>query len=68
MPEKTAQQADIRSESELDQPRWAVISFERREAAGLTYTEASAKVDELEARNVSGVCLVTDDVAERVNP
>ena len=33
--------------SELDQPRWSVVSFERREASGLAYRQAAALMDDL---------------------
>ena len=52
--------------SELDLPRWSVISFERCEASGLTYRQASEKLIELQAQKVSGLCLVTDEAANRV--
>jgi len=52
--------------SELDSPIWSVISFDRSEAVGLTYREATEKVIELENRNVPGLCIVTDDTAVRV--
>jgi hypothetical protein len=42
------------------------VSFDKREAGGLTYPEAEAKLDELLARNVYGLCIVTDEAAERV--
>lgn len=52
--------------SELDAAIWSVISFDRCEAVGLKYAEAVQKLKELEANKVSGLCIVTDDVAERV--
>ena len=52
--------------SELDLPVWSVVSFERCEASGLTYTEAMQKLAELEAKKVSGLCVVTDEAASRV--
>ena len=52
---------------ELRLPVWSVISFEKREASGLTYTEAEQKLSELEAQKVSGLCIVTDEVAARIN-
>jgi len=55
-------------ESELDTPIWSVISFEQSEASGLTYAEAVAKVKELEQQDIAGLCIVTDDAAERVTP
>ena len=52
--------------SELLEARWSVISFEKLEAAGLTYAGARQKMDELEKRRVAGVCIVTDEAAQRV--
>lgn len=51
---------------ELDQPIWSVISFERCEFAGLVYEEAFKKLEELEARGITGLCIVTDTAAARV--
>jgi hypothetical protein len=51
---------------ELRLPVWSVISFEKLEAGGLTYAEAEQKLSELEAQNISGLCIVTDDVAARI--
>jgi hypothetical protein len=56
----------MHQESELEAPIWSVISFDRCEAAGLTYPEAVQKLNELEAKKVSGLCIVTDDAAEHV--
>lgn len=52
--------------SELREPRWSVVSFETCMAKNLTYAEAEQKLGELEAAKVSGLCIVTDEVAERV--
>ena len=52
--------------SELDAAIWSVISFDRCEAAGLKYAQAVQKLKELEANKVLGLCIVTDDAAERV--
>jgi hypothetical protein len=52
--------------SELLEPRWSVISFEKREAAGLTYADALQKLAELEKNKIAGICVVTDEAAERV--
>jgi len=57
-----------RSESELDLPIWSVISFEQSEASGLTYSEAVAKLKELEKEEIAGLCIVTDEAARRVTP
>jgi len=52
--------------NELRLPVWSVVSFEKCEAGGLTYTEAEQKLSELEAQKVSGLCIVTDEVAARI--
>ncbi|MEP7214173.1 MAG: hypothetical protein ABI791_13935 [Acidobacteriota bacterium] len=57
---------DAGPESELDEPRWSVVSFERCEASHLTFADARKKLAELEAAKIAGLCVVTDDVAERV--
>jgi hypothetical protein len=54
--------------SELNQPRWAVLSEHGREAAGLTYAEAAALVARLRAEDTSGLCVVTDEAAGHVAP
>ncbi len=54
------------STSELDSNRWAVISFARCEADGLTYSQAAAKMRELDELRIAGLCLVTQETAERV--
>jgi hypothetical protein len=52
---------------ELHQPIWSVISFDRREAAGLEYSEAFRQLEELEAKGVAGLCVVTGDAAARID-
>lgn len=54
-------------ESELLEPRWSIVSFDRREAVGLTYAEAMKKMAELEAQNISGLCIVTDETGSRLS-
>lgn len=53
---------------ELRDTLWAVISFDRCAARGLTYAEAEAKMRELMAAKGSGLCIVTNDAAERFRP
>ena len=53
-------------DSELNESRWSVISFERREAGGLTYKQAAVLLSELDAHDVAGLCIVTDDAAARL--
>lgn len=54
------------SAGELNQARWSVVSFDKREAGGLTYAQAEQKLDELLGRKVYGLCIVTDEAAEKV--
>ena len=58
--------ADLNARSELRQPVWSVVSFEQCAAKNLTYAEAEQKIAELDEKGVSGLCLVTDSVAERI--
>ena len=54
-------------ESELEMPRWSVVSFDDCEGSGLTYAAAVGLLQEKEAAGVYGLCIVTDDVALKVN-
>lgn len=53
--------------SELAEQRWSVVTFESRAASGLTYDEAVRKLDELREENKFGLCIITDEAAERGN-
>lgn len=53
--------------SELRAPVWSVVSFEKCEASGLTYAQAEQKLSELEAQKISGLCIVTDEAAARID-
>lgn len=52
--------------SEINEPRWSVVSFERRAAQNLTYAEAVEKLNELARQKVSGLCIITDEAAARI--
>jgi hypothetical protein len=52
--------------NELLEPRWAVVSFEKCEAIDLNYADAVKKMDELESLSVAGLCVVTNEAAERM--
>ena len=52
--------------SELESPIWSVISFERVEATDLNYASAARLLAELEAKNVAGLCIVSNDAAARI--
>jgi hypothetical protein len=51
---------------ELDEPRWSVVSFDQMEAGGLTYLQASKLMGELDSHKIAGLCIVTDEAAERM--
>lgn len=51
--------------NELLLPIWSVISFEQREGSKLSYFDAVAMLETLEAKGVVGLCIVTDDAAAR---
>ncbi len=52
--------------SELAAMSWSVVSFDKREAGNLTYEQAEAKIQELIAQKFSGLCIITDEAAERI--
>lgn len=52
---------------ELSAPCWSVITFELCAAKNLSYDEAAKKLQELNRRGISGLCIVTDEAGERVN-
>jgi hypothetical protein len=56
----------VGSKSELDEPRWSIISFEKHEAVGLAYDIAVRKLNDLGSQGIPGLCIVTDAAAERV--
>jgi hypothetical protein len=51
---------------DLDEARWAVVSFQQMEAGGLTYRQAAALLNQLELNDVTGLCIVTDEAAKRI--
>lgn len=51
---------------DLNERMWAVVTFESCAAKNLTYNEAFQKMQELKAQNASGLCIVTDEAAERI--
>jgi hypothetical protein len=52
--------------SELQEQRWSVLSERGREAARLSYADASALVRSLTVERVHGLCVITDEAAERL--
>lgn len=60
--------ADRENASELEMPIWSVITFDELAASSLTYAEAAEKLKQLKAEKVSGLCIVTDEAAQRMKP
>jgi hypothetical protein len=52
--------------SEMRQPIWSVISFEKSVKSGMTYDEALKMMKKLKTEKVSGLCIVTDEAASRI--
>jgi hypothetical protein len=52
--------------SELREQRWSVMSERGREAARLSYADAAALARSLTVDKVHGLCVVTDEAAERL--
>jgi hypothetical protein len=52
--------------SELNEPRWSVVSFESVAVRNQTYAEAKQWLEKLQKQNISGLCIVTDEAAERM--
>ncbi len=53
--------------SELLEPRWSVITFESCAVRGLNYDEATNWLKKLKTQGLSGLCIVTDEAAERIS-
>lgn len=53
--------------NELEEPRWAVISFERCEGSGLTYQQAAQLLNELDSHRVAGLAVITDEAAAKIS-
>jgi len=52
--------------SELNEPRWSVVTFESCAASNLTYAAAAENIKNLQAKKISGLCIVTDETARRI--
>ncbi len=52
--------------SELNTPHWSVVSFETCLASSLTYDNAVKKMKQLKAKKISGLCIITDEAAQRI--
>lgn len=62
----TGHDAAREAQSELLSERWSVVSFDKCEASGLTYSEAVQRIAELDAQRIAGLCIVTNEAASRI--
>ncbi|MFN2453171.1 MAG: hypothetical protein ABR577_03025 [Pyrinomonadaceae bacterium] len=51
--------------SELTQKSWSVLSERGCEASGVTYEEAARMVGDLTRAKIYGLCVITNDAAQR---
>lgn len=60
-------QADPSALSELEEERWAVVSFDAIEGGPLTYAQAVSLMARLDSQRVPGLCIITADAAHRMD-
>ena len=65
-PAETALLENAEFKGELNEPRWAVIGAGDRTVRHLTYEQAVECRNVLDAEGIFGLCIVTDETAERV--
>jgi hypothetical protein len=53
-------------ENQLYEPIWAVVTFDSVVAHHLTYEEAKAWAEKLEKQMQNGICIITDEAAEKM--
>ena len=63
----TGAQTDASALSELDERRWAVVSFDAIEGGPMTYDEAVSLMRQLDLRRIPGLCIITADAAHRMD-
>lgn len=63
---ETAFQEGRTALSELEEPRWAVVSFDGLAAAGLTYEQAVKVMADLDTDKIAGLCIVTDEASRNL--
>ncbi|MCO6509522.1 MAG: hypothetical protein J5I65_01910 [Aridibacter famidurans] len=64
--EKQTQEEPEEETNDLREPLWAVVAFDGAIAKGLTYDEAVGKIGEFSEDEKPGLCVVTNEVAERM--
>lgn len=66
-PEAQTAPAENGAASELNEPRWSLVSFDSVAVHGLTYADAKIWMEKLQKQNVSGLCIITDEAAARMS-
>lgn len=61
-----ANESPTETSNELNEARWSVVTFEQCAAKNLSYEQAERKLLELAEQKVSGLCIITDEAAERI--
>lgn len=64
--EKSVQEEPEEKTNDLREPFWAVVAFDGPLAKGLTYDEAVGRIGEFSEEEKPGLCVVTNEVAERM--
>ena len=64
---RAANKTESKIVSELDENKWAVISERGPEASHLTHEEARRLVHKLAGEGRHGLCIVTDEAAQRLS-
>src|SRR5262245_40059246 len=59
------EEPQVATHSELDEAKWSVVSFDKREAGGMTYRQAAELLAFMHGRGVNGLCIITDEAASR---
>ncbi|HUF03267.1 MAG TPA: hypothetical protein VMM38_03750 [Aridibacter sp.] len=63
--DKTREETE-KEANDLREPLWAVIAFDGPIVKGLTYDQALGKIGEFSEEEKPGLCVVTNEVAERM--
>jgi hypothetical protein len=53
--------------SELQEPRWSVLSERGCEVSSVNYDEAALLVRRLREDKIHGLCIISDEAARRIN-
>lgn len=63
---ETPETENSEAEAEMNAPDWSVVTFEGVAVSNLTYAEAREWIEKLDRQKISGLCIVTDEAAARL--